>query len=73
MDPSPTSLHREEKGRPKTFRVPDLGCTLPLFPDDIRDSMCLPPGGSGVPIHHHSDTVPQIGKNFKCVAASIAA
>jgi hypothetical protein len=25
-----------------------MGCTLPLFPGDVRDSMRGPPGGSGV-------------------------
>jgi hypothetical protein len=64
---------------PKKFRqnapsgYPDMGCTLPPFPGDVRDSMCLPPGGSEPPIHHSRVTVPQITAKFKWAVASTAA
>jgi len=50
-----------------------MGCTLPLFPVDVRDSMGFPPGGSEFPIHRHSATLPQINQHDEYVVASIAA
>src|SRR6266568_4550188 len=62
---SPTSaahLYPQEK-RPKTsFRHSDMGCTLPFFPGDVRDSMGYPPGGSELPIHCHNHTVPHLNQ-----------
>ncbi len=50
----------------------DMGGTLPLFPGDVRDSMCSPPGGSGTPIPRHSATLPQITMHYECAVASTA-
>jgi len=73
MATSSTGVHTKEKREKAPIGYTDMGCTLPLFPGDVRDSMCHPPGGSDVPIHPHSVTLPQIGEHCKCVSASIAA
>ena len=62
----------KKKWQETPIRNPDMGCTLPFFPGDVRDSMCSPPGGPEHPIHHHSVTVPYIDENFKCASASTA-
>ncbi len=59
--------------REARFRDSDMGCTLPLFPGDVRDSMHCPPGGSELPIHRHSGTLSQINQHYEYVVASIAA
>jgi len=51
---------------------PDMGCTLPFFPGDVRDSMCSPSGGSGTPIHPHSVTLSHIHQHYEYVVASTA-
>ena len=68
-----TSLDTQtRKGGEKAVRHPDMGCTLPFLPGDVRDSICRPPGGPDHPIHHASITVPYIDENFKCTSASTA-
>ena len=61
------------KGRKAPSWYPDMCCTLPLFPGNVRDSMCPPPGGSEDSIHHHSITLPQTAFHFELGAASISA
>ncbi len=50
-----------------------MGCTLPLFPGDVRDSMGFPPGGSERPIHLTRVILPQIDAYGEKVCASTAA
>jgi hypothetical protein len=56
-----------------TARHSDMGCTLPVFPGDVRDSMYSPPGGSEFPIHRYNLTLPHISKHDEYVGASTAA
>jgi hypothetical protein len=46
--------------------------TLPFFPDDVRNSMGSPPGGSEFPIHRSDDTLSHITRFDEGVDASIA-
>src|SRR2546421_10615292 len=69
---APTHLHPQENRQKASSRYSDMGCTLPLFPGDVRDSMCSPPGGSGTPIPRHSATLPQITMHDECAVASTA-
>src|SRR5207247_2846819 len=67
---SPTAqanIQTKEKRQKAPSRYSDMGCTLPFFPGDVRDSMCSPSGGSGTPIHPHSVTLSHIHKHYKCV------
>ena len=57
IKPLPTRrvwIPKPGKGRKSAVRHPDMGCTLPFLPGDVRDSMCRPPGGPEHPIHHAS-------------------
>jgi hypothetical protein len=47
------------KGRKTPIRYPDMGCTLPLLPGNVRDSISFPPGGSIYLIHRFRDMLSQ--------------
>ncbi len=62
---SPTAqanIQTKEKRQKAPAWYADMGCTLPFFPGDIRDSMGYPPGGSELPIHCHNHTVPHLNQ-----------
>src|SRR5258707_12515413 len=76
-----TVTHPETRGDDGVvcFGYADKGCTLPLFPGDVRDSICSPPGGPESPLHLHRSTLPrffsasQFGDASNVVASACAA
>ncbi len=52
------------------FRNTDMGCTLPIFPGTVRNSMGSPPGRSGAPIHHHDSSLSHSPRSCESDGAS---
>src|SRR5258706_3864435 len=70
--PITTSVHPQEQWRATSPLDSDMGCTLPFFPGDVRNSMGSPPCGSEFPIHRHTITLSQLTQYYEYLGASTA-